>query len=102
MAEIIWSLRARSWLREIHDYIAEDNPEAAVRTVEGIVDKAQTLSEHPHAGFLLVPELRDDVRVMLYGHYRIVYQVQDDCVYIAGVFHGSLDIRRYLPDIENL
>jgi toxin ParE1/3/4 len=36
------------------------------------------------------------VRILLYGHYRIVYLVKDGGnIDILGVFHGSLDITRY-------
>jgi toxin ParE1/3/4 len=38
-----------------------------------------------------------DVRILLYGHYRIAYVVNaNDAVDILGVFHGALDIDRYL------
>lgn len=37
-----------------------------------------------------------NVRILLYGHYRIAYLVKDDgSIDILGVFHGSLDITRY-------
>jgi toxin ParE1/3/4 len=35
--------------------------------------------------------------VLLYGHYRIAYQIApDDDIQILGVFHGAMDVRRYL------
>ena len=38
------------------------------------------------------------VRILLYGHYRIAYVVKDTSdISILGVFHGALDIERYLP-----
>jgi plasmid stabilization system protein ParE len=38
-----------------------------------------------------------DVRVLLYGHYRIAYVIKPDSnIDILGVFHGALDIDRYL------
>jgi plasmid stabilization system protein ParE len=36
------------------------------------------------------------VRVLLYGRYRIVYKVEGANVYILGVFHGALDLKRHL------
>ncbi len=34
----------------------------------------------------------------LYGHYRVVYLIKEDqMIDILGVFHGALDIDRYLP-----
>lgn len=37
-----------------------------------------------------------NVRILLYGHYRIAYLLKDDGnVDILGVFHGALDITQY-------
>ncbi|MBW4619903.1 MAG: type II toxin-antitoxin system RelE/ParE family toxin [Cyanosarcina radialis HA8281-LM2] len=36
MAEINWTNEAQSWLKDIFDYIALENPDAAARVVEGI------------------------------------------------------------------
>lgn len=38
MAEIRWTEEARRWLRDIHDYIAADNPDAARKVVSGTND----------------------------------------------------------------
>ncbi|WP_410346038.1 type II toxin-antitoxin system RelE/ParE family toxin [Thioalkalivibrio sp.] len=50
MAEIRWTEEAHRWLRDIHDYIAADNPAAAQRVVSGIYDKAQMLRSFPEIG----------------------------------------------------
>jgi toxin ParE1/3/4 len=36
LAELNWTREAEHWLKDIHDYIAADNPDAAGRTVNGI------------------------------------------------------------------
>jgi len=42
-------------------------------------------------------EPEGDIRVLLYGHYRIAYLIRGkDYIDILGVFHGALDIDRYL------
>jgi plasmid stabilization system protein ParE len=95
MAEITWTEEALRWLEDIFEYIAEDNPQAAARTVQGIYDRAQELARFPEIGFRF-PASPRHVRIILYGHYRIAYLVKDDGnVDILGVFHGSLDIGRY-------
>lgn len=94
MAEIRWTAEAQRWLKEIHDYIAADNPDAASRTVAGIVERVEALSRFPELGHRY--EQRPDVRVLLYGHYRIAYLVRAANVDILGVFHAALDIARYL------
>jgi plasmid stabilization system protein ParE len=38
-----------------------------------------------------------EVRILLYGHYRIAYLIKsEDAIDILGVFHSALDIQRYL------
>ncbi len=95
MARISWTDEAQSWLRDIYDYIATDNPRAAAETVDGIYERAQALTDFPELGARYWASSRH-VRVLLYGHYRIAYLVRDDGnIDILGVFHGALDITRY-------
>jgi plasmid stabilization system protein ParE len=44
-------------------------------------------------------EEEGEIRVLLYGHYRIAYLQwkEENLVDILGVFHGALDIDNYLP-----
>ncbi len=95
MATIAWTDESRRWLEDIFEYIAADNPEAAVRTVQGIYERAQVLATFPEIGHCYHASPRN-VRILLYGHYRIAYLVKDDGnIDVLGVFHGSLDITRY-------
>ena len=96
MAEIRWSHEAEQWLREIYDYIAQDNPTAARKVISGIYDKAQLLSDFPEIGYKYREEPEGEIRILLYGHYRIAYVITDDFIDILGVFHGALQIDRYL------
>ena len=95
MAQITWTAEAQSWLEDIFEYVAADNPDAAARTVLGIYERAQDVAAFPEIGYRY-PASSRNVRILLYGHYRITYLVKDDGnVDILGVFHGSLDITRY-------
>lgn len=85
------------WLREIREYISRDSAESANRVIEGIWQKSQMLADNPEAGFRYPIRERDDIRVLLYGHYRIAYVVGSQRVTILGVFHSALDIDRYFP-----
>ena len=97
MAEINWTWEAQTWLKDIYDYIAADNTDAAARTVTGIYQEAQLLERHPEAGYRHETEPSRAVRILLYGHYRITYLIKPDGnVDILGVFHGALEIDRYL------
>ena len=97
MAKINWTEEAKRWLKDIHDYIAQDNPKAAIRVVEGIYEKAQILSQFPEIGYRYERIPGKHIRIILYGHYRITYLIKsDNSIDILGVFHGALDIDRYL------
>jgi plasmid stabilization system protein ParE len=97
MAELNWTEEAQIWLKDIFDYIAQDNPLAARRVVEGIYDRAQILRELAPIGYRYEPIRDREVRILLYGHYRIAYHIRsEDQINILGVFHGALDISRYL------
>lgn len=43
MAELRWTEEAAVWLEDICRYIAQDNPQAALRVVTSIYEKAQML-----------------------------------------------------------
>ncbi len=98
MAKIRWTAEAETWLKDIYDYIAQDNPDAAGRVVEGIYNKVQMLKKYPEAGYEYRSEPEGEIRILLYGHYRIAYLLSSEsAIDILGVFHGALDIERYLP-----
>lgn len=96
MVTISWTREAEVWLRDIYDYIAEDNPSAASRVVTGILEKADSLGRFPLMGHRYESASDREVRIVLYGHYRIAYLIKSaDTIDILGVFHGALDIQKY-------
>jgi toxin ParE1/3/4 len=97
MAEVVWTERALAWLEDIYDYIAQDSSAAARRTVEAIYNKVSLLSEFPELGYRYEGQPERNVRILLYGHYRIAYAIKTDGrVEVVGVFHAALDMDRYL------
>jgi len=97
MARINWTQEAQTWLRDIFDYIAGDNPGAAANVINGIYERAQILIQFPRIGYRYEGIVDREVRILLYGHYRIAYVVKaEEEIDILGVFHGALDIQRYL------
>ena len=97
MVEINWTKEAELWLKDIHDYIAEDNPKIAKKVVNDIYNKVQILKSFSQIGYIYENEDNKEIRILLYGHYRIAYLIKDkNHIDILGVFHGSLAIERYL------
>lgn len=96
MAQLKWTREAQHWLQDIHEHIALDNPAAARRTIEALISKAELLLDHPDLGYRH-PASAGDVRILLHEHYRIVYRNDAaGVVTIVGVYHGALDLQRYL------
>ena len=79
MAEIRWTEEAVKWLRNIYDYISEENPIAAQNVIEGIYEKTQILESFPEIGYEYGSERDGQIRILLYGHYRIAYTHQTRC-----------------------
>jgi len=97
MATLNWTAEAERWLKDIYDYIALDNPTAASKVVTGIYQKAQILLKFPEIGYSYRDETDGRIKILLYGHYRITYLIKDkNQIDILGVFHGALDIEKYL------
>lgn len=98
MVEIVWTLEAVVWLREIHDHIASESPRAADRVIDGITSRVHQLEAFPESVAPLNFPNAHDLRMVLYGHYRIVYRYSaGERVEIIGFYHGALDIVRRLP-----
>ncbi len=68
-----------------------------MRTIESLREKVRLLSKFPELGYRYERAKKRDIRILLYGHYRIAYAIQPDGnIGILGVFHAALDIERYL------
>jgi plasmid stabilization system protein ParE len=97
MVKLNWTFEAETWLRDIHDYIAKENRNAAANVVSEIYKKAQSLRTFPGIGYKYGVEKEGEIRILLYGHYRIAYLIKSKTeIDVLGVFHGALDIERYL------
>lgn len=99
MATIEWTREAEFWLKDIYYYIAEDDTDTALRVVSEIYEKVQHLSSHPKMGYYLRTADDGEIRILLYGHYRIAYLLTEEdrnTVKILGIFHGAMDIDKYL------
>lgn len=86
--KVRWTEQAFERLAEIQDYIGRDNPTAASRMIERIIDRAEALDRFPERG-RIVPEIgNSNVREVFEGSYRIVYRVHKQGIQILTVFEG--------------
>jgi toxin ParE1/3/4 len=101
MATLNWTVEAESWLEDIYAYIAQDSPNAATEVINGIYQRSQVLREFPLIGYKYEVHQNRDIRILLYGHYRIAYLLKDsERIDVLGVFHGAMEIERHLKHLN--
>jgi toxin ParE1/3/4 len=86
---------ARLDLDEIHDYIAEDNPDAARRWLEKMMDLFTGLAKNPLSGQAR-NDIRPDLRSFSQGNYVVYFRPHKGCLEIVRVLHGARDIEGLL------
>jgi len=87
--KIIWSPLAIDRTTEIAEYIAQDNPSAAMIWVETLFDKVEILKSSPKSGRVVPESNRDDIRELIYGNYRLIYRVDKNILSVLTVRHGK-------------
>ena len=90
MREPRFSPMAVADLGGILEYIARDNPPAAVRFVETLKEKCNTLAQFPLLGASR-EQLVAGLRVFSVGNYAIYYRPEGKTVRIERVLHGARD-----------
>jgi toxin ParE1/3/4 len=85
---LFWTETARQDLQAIARYIATDNPTAAKRWVDRLRTRARNALLAPLASRKVPELLREDIRELIEGNYRIVYQVFEDRLVVLTVFEG--------------
>lgn len=94
--KIIWSPLSVDRITEITEYIAEDNPDAAIKWVESVFNIIVDLKEYPESG-RIVPEINKlNIREIIHGNYRIIYKIRPEELSILTVRH----FKQILPTEE--
>lgn len=97
MVSVYWTDEAKKWLKNIFEYIAEDNKIVAYEVINNIIHKAENIKEFPEIGQKLLDWPEENIRMILYGHYRIIYIIKSSKrIDILGVYHGALDLKKHL------
>ena len=85
---IRWTEEAAANLEHISLYIAEDNLEAALKTVSTIYERIEQLSTFPNRGRMgREPGTRELVLSPL--PYIVAYRVKESTVEILHIWHGA-------------
>lgn len=83
-------------LKEIHDYIADDNVEEATETIEKIYSKFENIQLFPGMGTELSKRVsfRTEYKYAVWNDYVIIYKVGKEFVEIYRVVNRYQDITR--------
>ncbi|MDP3878016.1 MAG: type II toxin-antitoxin system RelE/ParE family toxin [Methylobacter sp.] len=86
--KIVWTEPARQDLREIFEYIAEENPNAARALLAEIRKRAGSLENNPELGRL--GRVEGSRELVLTGtQYILPYRVKEQWIQILAVFHSA-------------
>lgn len=96
--DVIWSYVAEDDLRNIIEYIAEDNPDNASKVFKKIKQKVSSLYILPERG-RIVQELRDQgilqYRELMISPWRVIYRISGKSVSVLSI----LDSRQNIEDL---
>lgn len=86
--KLVWSSSALQDLREVHAYIASENPAAAKKVVARIVFLVRQLPENPKIGRPgRVPDTRE--LVVTRTPFVVPYRVAADRIDVLRVYHAA-------------
>jgi len=88
--KLAWSARAKRDLVEIADYIAADDPDAAVSWTDRL--RERQAAAMPRAVRLVRKRLGEDVREVLLQSYRVVYRIEAKRIVVLTVFEGHRSV----------
>lgn len=87
-------------LEEIADSIGRQNPSAAVRQLERLLETFSLLARNPLLGELR-PDLPMNPRAFCVGNYLVLYRPITNGIEVARVIHAARDIVSLLRRQEN-
>lgn len=72
-------------------FIARDNSDRAVSFGNELIDKALFIGTHPEMGRIVPEENDPNVREVVHGPYRIIYELYSnpDTVFVLRFWHGA-------------
>jgi toxin ParE1/3/4 len=96
--QIIWSQTAVEDLKGIVQYIASDDPDAAAKLADRIIQRFETASKLPFSNRVVPEKAEDPIREAVLKPYRLIYQIESNrsVINILRIWHAA----RGIPEIE--
>jgi toxin ParE1/3/4 len=91
--KVFWTKESFKRISEIEDFIAKDSPDRAIKFINKLINRGESLSNFPTKG-RIVPEFSvPEIREIIEQNYRIVYLITKTRIEILTVFEGHRLIR---------
>ena len=91
--KVEFSPRAIRDLQDILEFVARDNPQAAVRLIDRLEERCQGLARMPAVGTRR-DDLAPGLRALSHGKYVVCFTAQtEQLLRIVRVLHGARDVR---------
>jgi toxin ParE1/3/4 len=100
MKPVYFSARAKDDLNSILDYIHRDNPAAAARVREAVLETAGKLADSPELGPALInprPRHRGVRMLLVRAHlnYVLIYRIETQRILVLRTLHAAQDWTRF-------
>ena len=95
--KVYWTHSATRDLQALEIYIAQDSPSYARQFVAKILASTRKLESFPKIGRKVPEAEREDIRELIFQHYRIIYRETGNEVHILAVLHGSRNLSTVQP-----
>jgi toxin ParE1/3/4 len=92
---LVWTRSASADRKEIREYIAQDNPAAALALDELISEKASRLVDHPDLG--RPGRVAGTRELVAHQNYILIYDTAGELVRVLRVLH----VARQWPPVRN-
>ena len=86
---VVWSPLADRQVDEAVGYIAHDDPIAALKWLEHLLERVKALADFPGSGRMVPETQREDVREILVNPQWAMYRRRDDRVEIVAIRHEA-------------
>ena len=100
--KLIWSRRATRDLDQIGSFISLGAPERARAFVQTLIERGKQAAKFPNAGRIVLELQDENVRELIEGNYRIVYEISSakKTVVVLTVFEGHRLLKKSLSQKE--
>ena len=87
--KVVWSKASLNDIESIAKYIEKDSFFYASSVVSKIIDTSKLISTFPLSGRIIPEEKNKFVREHFVYNYRVIYEIQENTIYILAVVHGK-------------